>query len=114
MYPRRPDLADKKFWACIPCDAFVGCHPGTENPLGSPANKDLRRERSAAHAAFDPIWKEKLLSRKAAYGWLAEKLQIEPKDCHIGHMNTELCRRTVSISTDYYESLTANVGYPCP
>lgn len=26
IYPHRKDLHDKKFYACPPCDAYVGCH----------------------------------------------------------------------------------------
>lgn len=43
IYPHRPDLLEKKFYWCKPCDAYVGCHPGTANPLGRLANAELRR-----------------------------------------------------------------------
>lgn len=57
MYPHRPDLIHKWFYRCFPCDAHVGCHPGTRNPLGRLANFELRTAKIAAHAAFDPIWR---------------------------------------------------------
>lgn len=34
IYPHRQDLWDKKIWECAPCEALVGCHPGTIKPLG--------------------------------------------------------------------------------
>jgi hypothetical protein len=48
-------------WACLPCDAWVGCHPGTEKALGGVANAELRVAKQAAHAAFDPLWRKKIL-----------------------------------------------------
>lgn len=26
IYPHRPDLANRKFYICRPCNAYVGCH----------------------------------------------------------------------------------------
>ena len=56
VYPHRKDLYSKWFWRCEPCNAYVGCHPGTKNPLGTLANQELRAWRLQAHHAFDPIW----------------------------------------------------------
>jgi hypothetical protein len=105
IYPRRPDLAHKQFWRCKPCDAWVGCHPGTERPLGRLANAELRAAKQAAHAAFDPMWKAKMRrdgcskgrARGAGYKWLAEQLGIEKKRCHIGMFDVDHCRRVVQI-----------------
>lgn len=107
VYPRRPDLARKPVWRCRPCDAWVGCHDGTERPLGRLANAELRQAKQAAHAAFDPLWKRKMerdgvsktKARGAGYRWLAEQLGIEARRCHIGKMSVEECRRVVEICT---------------
>lgn len=95
-YPHRPDLYSKSFWFCA-CGAFVGCHPGTTNALGSPAGKVTKWARSAAHAAFDPIWKGRQMSRSEAYRWLADALGIEPRDCHISQMDGDLARRAAAV-----------------
>ncbi len=29
-------------WKCVPCDAYVGCHKGTERPLGLVADAATR------------------------------------------------------------------------
>lgn len=97
IYPHRPDLASKVFWLCAPCHAYVGCHPGTDRPLGRVANAELRRAKQRAHASFDPIWKNGHASRKKAYAVLAEKLGIPVEDCHIGMFDVEMCERVVSI-----------------
>ena len=97
IYPHRNDLYGKKFYRCKPCGAYVGCHPGTDKPLGRLANAELRRAKSAAHAIFDPLWKNGSIKRAAAYKWLAENIGIDRKECHIGMFDVELCKRVVRI-----------------
>lgn len=106
MYPHRPDLVKKKFWKCIPCKAYVGCHPVSKHystdtvPLGRLANAKLRKLKSEAHAAFDPLWKTRMFTRKEAYSILAIKLGIKVKDCHIGMFDDETCLKVVQICED--------------
>lgn len=85
-------------YACLPCEAWVGCHPGTVQPLGRLADKALRRAKNRAHAAFDPIWKEGLMKRGSAYLWLSDQLGIDRADCHIGMFDVEQCQRVVMVS----------------
>lgn len=65
VYPHRPDLHAKKFWYCVTDQAWVGCHPGGNQPMGRLADAALRRAKMAAHAVFDPRWASG--SRSAAY-----------------------------------------------
>lgn len=95
--PHRSDLDDKYFYLCSPCDAYVGCHPGSTRPLGRLANAELRAAKVAAHAAFDPLWSGGQISRNAAYKWLAEQLGIERRYCHIGSFDVKQCERVVEI-----------------
>jgi len=97
IYPRRSDLHGKSFYRCNPCHAYVGCHPGTTNPLGRLANAELRRAKMAAHAAFDPIWKTGRMKRGVAYEWLAKRLEINKSDCHIGMFDIETCKRVTEV-----------------
>lgn len=105
IYPHRPDLAGKIIYRCLPCDAWVGCHPGTTQPLGRLANAELRAAKREAHQALDPLWRKKMRisgcakgkARGLAYKWLADQLGIDPKGCHIGMFTVELCRRTVEV-----------------
>lgn len=97
IYPHRPDLHEKNFYRCEPCGAYVGCHPGTVTPLGGLANAELRRARSAAHAAFDPLWRDGTMKRRAAYQWLADGLGIDRRDCHIGHFDLATCERALEL-----------------
>ena len=105
IYPHRPDLAEKRFYACLPCGAWVGCHPGTDNALGRLANAELRAAKQAAHAAFDPIWTGGQWRRKDAYKWLAEQLEIDRLQCHIGMFDVDQCRAVVRIVAEWDEAL---------
>jgi len=94
------------FYACHPCEAWVGVHDKTYKPLGRLANKELRWWRMKAYAAFDPLWKRKMLrdgcskgvARKAGYTWLAGQLGIRFSDCHIGMFDVDMCRRIVQVT----------------
>lgn len=94
-------VSSRFFWQCVPCRAYVGTHKDspTNQPLGRLANAELRNAKKAAHAIFDPLWKEKTMSRSKAYAWLARALEIDPKDCHIGMFDLDLCRKTIDAVT---------------
>lgn len=95
IYPHRSDLHKKRFYLCAPCQAWVGCHPGTERPLGRLADEQLRAARVRAHAYFDQLWQSGQMKRKDAYAWLAEQLGIEVKKCHISWFDVQQCERVV-------------------
>ena len=97
IYPHRKDLHSKWFYRCVPCDAYVGCHPNTKNPLGRLANAELRKYKSMAHRAFDPIWKTKAMKRSDAYKALAAEMCIQPSECHIGMFDTTQCKQVIAI-----------------
>lgn len=102
-YPYSRDYGP--MWVCTPCQAWVGCHPGTEKPLGGLATRELRDWKIKAHAAFDPLWQAKMRrdhcpkgkARRAGYAWLAGQLGIHAARCHIGYMDVEECKRVVEI-----------------
>jgi hypothetical protein len=106
IYPHRPDLSHLKFYACLPCSAWVGCHRGTTKPLGRLANAELREAKTEAHNAFDPLWKfeqfhRQKMKRTEAYQWLANQLEISVDDCHIGMFDVETCGKVVEICKRY-------------
>ena len=86
IYPHRRDLYEKKFYRCA-CGASCGCHPGTTAALGHPCGPATRAARSAAHAAFDRLWKNGDWPRSSAYVWLSKALGLRPAECHIGLMS---------------------------
>lgn len=101
-------------YLCPRCDAYVGVHKKTNEPLGTLANAELRAWRKKAHAVFDPLWEKKLEikqrsgekcnkfeARNSGYKWLAQELGIDRKDCHIGMFDVETCQRVVQICTNW-------------
>lgn len=110
-------------WVCgnYPgCDAYVGCYPGTNEPLGRLANRTLRDAKQRAHACFDPLWRQaprmypapptnrprqrakahrhiQKAARTRTYAWLAEQLGVEKEQCHIGMFSVEQCDRAVEL-----------------
>lgn len=90
-------------YACLPCEAWVGTHKRASSdkyrPLGRLANKELREAKMAAHAAFDPLWRdgEFIGNRRGAYNWLAEALGIDVGQCHVGEFDIEMCRKVVEV-----------------
>jgi hypothetical protein len=92
IYPHRPDLYAKSFWACLPCGCYVGCHPGTDRRMGRLANAATRALKQAAHRAFDPLWQSGEMKRGEAYAWLQKATGLSKRDCHIGWMTDEQLR----------------------
>lgn len=98
IYPHRKDLRFLQFWVCWPCDARVGCHSGTTAPLGRLANRELRKAKMAAHAAFDPLWKQEHLTRSEAYEWLSSALGLPKEETHIGMFDVDTCKEVVELA----------------
>jgi len=58
----------------------------------------------AAHAAFDPIWRDAGTKRSAAYAWLAAAMGIPTESCHIGMMDVDDCLRVVELCKNKSEA----------
>ncbi len=111
IYPKLTALHDKDIYLCEPCDAYVGCHKGTTNPLGTLADKELRAARMKLHnQVIDPIWKEapfklaepvkgkravrnvQSIARQRVYAFMAARMGIPAAECHISMFDIERCR----------------------
>ena len=87
-----------KYYICKPCDAWVGCHKGTDKALGRIADKNLRELKRKAHEEFDPIWKDGILPRSKAYEVLSIAFELPIEYTHIGMFDEELCRKVIALS----------------
>lgn len=97
IYPHRPDLSGLSFYLCSDCDAYVGSHRKTGQPLGRLANAELRGWRKKAHVAFDPLWKDDgRFTRKEAYARLATHMGITTDQCHIAMFDVEQCQQVIA------------------
>lgn len=109
VYPHRDDLWGLQFYVCT-CGARVGCHKGTDLPLGYPCGPATARVRDKAHRVFDGLWRRKMerdgvskgSARGAAYRWLSQELRIPFGDCHIGMMDRATAQRVVGLCTPIF------------
>lgn len=90
VYPHRHDLYSKKFYMCVPCDAYVGCHADGK-PLGRLANHSLRTAKMRAHVVFDSLWQSGRMTRHAAYKWLSHAMDLPKEQTHIGMFDIGQC-----------------------
>lgn len=76
------------------CDAYVRCHAGTTQPLGTLARKRLRRLRTLCHQEFDPLWQSHAGAVTRAEVYEAAGLVMhQGGEFHIGHLDEAGCER---------------------
>lgn len=80
------------------CDAYVRVHPGTNIPMGSLANHELRTLRRTAHKYFDQLHKSGYMSKQDAYQWLANLLCAPLSKAHIGYLGEYYCQQVIEES----------------
>lgn len=104
LYPHLTEFAQHRFYACLPCGAYVGTYIGTWRPLGHLADRALRTARREAHEAIDQFWKRRQMPRTSVYGWLSRVLKIPEKRCHIGMFDVKTCRRVVDLVAEVIDA----------
>lgn len=96
-------------WICSQyplCNAFVGCHKGSNRPLGRLADPILREWKKRAHAVFDPVWKSKRLDRGQAYVFLRDAMKMTADEAHVGKFDVPECQRLVkAMQSDSMDNL---------
>lgn len=93
----RLGMKDEKIYQCQNCNARVGCHKGTNRPLGNVANEVLRLKRIETHQVFDSFWKQRNMSRTAAYKWLAKRMDLPSETAHIGGFEMDQCQKVIEL-----------------
>lgn len=113
IYPHRRDLYTKKFYVCDNCpSSYCGCHPETTTPLGYPCGPKTRRARGHAHSVIDPIWRDKLATRREVYHELAKRLDVPNNECHVAWMTADdafVAAKIAQIMRDFYEERSRDV-----
>lgn len=84
-------------WLCDHCEAYVGCHPHTDLPLGTLADAPLREARKIHKASFQAVLKASRKKRGAVYEWLAVRMGIPVSECHWGMFEAEQCEQAGAI-----------------
>lgn len=80
------------------CDAYVRTHPGTNRPVGTLANRELRSLRREAHRYFDRLYLSGMMRKEQAYEWLAHLIQAPMSEAHIGCLGEYYCRQVIDAS----------------
>ena len=74
-------------------------------PRGPQTDKEIRFLRVKAHGIFDQLWTSGLMTRDAAYEWLAEQMGISVSDAHIGMMGVDDLNRVKGLSLNKFRRL---------
>jgi len=88
------------------CRSYVSTYPGTNIPMGTLADGDLRNLRIKAHRKFDAVWKSGIMSRDNAYRWMADCLGLPLRDAHIAMFGEYRCKELIR----YCDIVLANCG----
>lgn len=79
------------------CDSYVAAHQKTGLPMGTLANKKLRRQRMEAHAALDHLMECTRMTRKETYRWLQLQLGLPEDETHIAMFSERRCLEVIRI-----------------
>ena len=80
------------------CDSYVRVHAGTNIPVGSLANHELRTLRRTAHHYFDQLYKSGCMTKQDAYQWLADLIGAPLSQAHIGYLGKYYCKQVIEES----------------
>lgn len=97
----RLGMDGESIYQCQNCNARVGCHKGSDRPLGDVANETLRLKRMETHQVFDAFWKSNHMSRTQAYKWLSQQLRLPEKNAHIGGFEMDQCQQVINMCQGY-------------
>jgi hypothetical protein len=98
---KRLGLEHEKIYQCQNCNARVGCHKGTNRPLGNVANEVLRLKRMETHQVFDAFWSSHGMSRTQGYKWLASQMNLSETRTHIGGFEMDQCQQVIDLCRKY-------------
>lgn len=86
------------------CDSYVAA---TEKgmPMGTLANKKLRKKRIAAHKSLHRIYKKGLMTKSEVYTWLQSKLDLTENEMHIGKFGEYYCNRVIYECNKAYRNM---------
>lgn len=88
------------------CDAYVGVY-SDGRPKGTLANPETREARKETHKAFDVLWKDGHMTRRAAYRVLEGLTGFR----HIGDMQENDCIDALKLINQYKKQHLSNSIY---
>ena len=78
-------------------EAHDGAHRHNHLPMGTLANRELRRKRIQAHTAFNQLWQSGLMTKRAAYRCLQMQLGLPPEEAHIANFSDWRCEQVIQL-----------------
>ena len=90
-------------WICSrypACDSYVSVHKSNNEPLGSLANKALRRKRIDAHRVFNQLSDSGMMNRGQSYKWLQAKFALNSRRAHIGKFSEYMCDEVIAACSE--------------
>ena len=100
VYKEHTDDPAAKLYVCArypACDAYVAAHRDTQLPMGTLADRNLRRKRMEAHSALDRLINSGIMTRKQAYRWLQTQLGLPESEAHIARFSELGCQRVIDL-----------------
>ena len=89
------------FYSCVKYPSCVGSHSAYQNtgqPMGFPADANLKYLRLLVHSALLSLVKSKnFFTFKDSYLWLSNEMHIPISCCKIGLFDTKLCNFALSL-----------------
>lgn len=87
------------FYGCVNWPKCNGAHSAHDDgtPMGVPADQATRTKRREAHNSFDSLRIELVWSRRYSYEWLAKRMNLSAKQCHIGRFSIAQCEQAINI-----------------
>lgn len=87
------------FYGCERWPDCRGAHSAHADgtPMGIPADQATRTRRHEAHLSFDSLRLELGWSKSQGYRWLAERMEMTPKQCHIGRFDIDQCNQVIDV-----------------
>lgn len=107
VYGDRTDDAGAKLYVCArypACDAYVTAHKDTLLPMGTLADRNLRRKRMEAHAALSRLIDSGLMTRKQAYRWLQTQFGLPESEAHIAKFSELRCQKVIDLCRTFSQA----------
>ena len=104
VYGGHTDDAGAKLYVCARypvCDAYVAAHKDTLLPMGTLADRNLRRKRIEAHSALNRLIAAGFMTRKQAYRWLQIQLGLPESEAHIAKFSELRCQKVIDLCSAF-------------
>ena len=86
------------------CDSYVGAHRGSLLPMGTLANKALRRKRMEAHTALQRVVASGIMTKKQMYRCIQAEFGLPAEEAHIGKFSELRCQQVIDLCSRFFPS----------